>query len=167
MGNLETPDIILRPIGYIRTPFSSSAGMPIQGAHAPGAEGWIELFPEFAQGIRDLEGFERIWLAFYFHRAISFQLMVRPFLDTVEHGIFATRAPARPNPIGITAVRLLRIEGLRLRIADVDMIDQTPLLDIKPYVPDFDRFDAVRIGWYNDVLTAGTVADDRFESKER
>ncbi|MGC9199229.1 MAG: tRNA (N6-threonylcarbamoyladenosine(37)-N6)-methyltransferase TrmO [Acidobacteriaceae bacterium] len=156
--------IILTPIGTIRTPFRDSVGMPIQSSFASGVEGVIELFPQLLQGLHDLDGFERLWVMYYFHRAVAPKLMVSPYLDPVEHGIFATRSPARPNKIGMSPVRLLGIDGPRLRIADVDMLDGTPLLDIKPYLPAFDHFEVVRTGWYKDT-TMQVVADSRFELK--
>jgi tRNA-Thr(GGU) m(6)t(6)A37 methyltransferase TsaA len=107
-----------------------------------------------------------LWLIYLLDRASAPQLIVRPYLDIVEHGIFATRAPARSNPIGISAVRLLGMEGNQLLVADVDMLDGTPLLDIKPYVPAFDSFDAARIGWYEVCLRPDMVADGRFEKQE-
>jgi tRNA-Thr(GGU) m(6)t(6)A37 methyltransferase TsaA len=133
---------------------------------ANGAEGTVELLPEFEPGLKDLEGFDRIWLIYQFDRALEPQLIVRPYLDLAEHGIFATRSPARPNKIGISPVRLLGIQGNRLRIGDADMLDGTPLLDIKPYVPAFDHFSIERTGWYKEKPTEGVVADDRFEQKK-
>lgn len=150
-------------IGLIRTPFQHSEGTPIQSAVANRTQGVIELFPEFAPGLRDLAGFERIWLIYLLDRASSAQLIVRPYLDTQERGIFATRSPARPNHIGLSAVRLLGVEQNRLLISDVDMLDGTPLLDIKPYVPAFDCFEVTRTGWYASKSAKGVVADDRFE----
>jgi tRNA-Thr(GGU) m(6)t(6)A37 methyltransferase TsaA len=160
--NLQDP---VRPIGVILTPFKQAKGTPIQTSVARGVEGTVELFPEFEPGLKDLEEFDRIWLIYQFDRASAPRLMVQPYLDSCEHGIFATRAPARPNKIGMSPVRLLRIEGRRLHIADVDMLDGTPLLDIKPYVPTFDEFPVTRVGWYKDRPAAGAVADNRFEQK--
>jgi len=157
----------IRPIGTIRTPFKQATGTPIQSSVANGAEGTIELLAEFEPGLKDLEGFDRIWLIYQFDRASEPQLIVRPYLDPAERGIFATRSPARPNKIGMSPVRLLGIQGNRLHIADVDMLDGTPLLDIKPYVPAFDHFPITRVGWYKDKPSAGAVADDRFEQPDR
>jgi tRNA-Thr(GGU) m(6)t(6)A37 methyltransferase TsaA len=153
----------MRPIGHIRTPFRQSAGTPIQTSAARNAPGSVILFPEFAGGLKDLEGFERIWLIYWFDRAAEPRLLVRPYLDNNERGVFATRAPARPNKIGMSPVRLLGIEGNVLKIAGVDMLDGTPLLDIKPYVPAFDHFPVKRTGWYGSKTGAGTEADERFE----
>ena len=127
-------------IGLIRTPFQRSEGTPIQSAVANRAQGVVELFPEFTPGLRDLAGFERLWLIYVLDRASAAQLIARPYLDTQEHGIFATRSPARPNHIGLSSVRLLGVDQNRLLISDVDMLDGTPLLDIKPYVPSFRLF---------------------------
>jgi len=153
-------------IGVIHTTFLHANGAPIQAATAGGAQGTVEIFPEFAEGLKDVAGFERLWLIFLLDRASAPQLIVRPYLDTQEHGIFSTRAPARPNPIGLSAVRLLSMEGNHLVVADVDMLDGTPLLDIKPYVPAFDSFAATRIGWYEGKIAQGAVADNRFEAYE-
>ncbi len=156
----------IQPIGSIRTPFKQATGTPIQSSAANGAEGTVEMFLEFEDGLKDLEQFERLWLIYRFDRASAPQLIVRPYLDPCEHGIFATRSPARPNQIGMSAVRLIGIEGPRLRVADVDMLDGTPLLDIKPYIPAFDHFPVTKVGWYRDRSPAGVVADDRFEQKK-
>lgn len=155
---------LVSPIGYIRTPFVRAQGTPIQGKAAAGTEGIVELNSGLEHALRDLEHFERLWLLYLFHHASAPQLVVRPYLDPVEHGVFATRSPARPNRIGMSAVRLLRVEGPRLHVADVDMLDGTPLLDIKPYVPAFDHFSVSRIGWYAGKSPEGVVADDRFEA---
>jgi tRNA-Thr(GGU) m(6)t(6)A37 methyltransferase TsaA len=135
------------PIGVIRSPFAERQGMPIQAAFAEGAAGTIELQPEYAEGLMDLEGFSHLILVYHFHHSQGYQLRVRPFLEEVAHGVFATRAPRRPNPIGISTVRLERIEGTRLYISGLDVVDGTPLLDIKPYVPQFDDRRKARIGW--------------------
>jgi tRNA (adenine37-N6)-methyltransferase len=153
-------------IGIIRTPFTQAAGTPIQSSVADGAEGTIELYPEFLPGLKDLESFDRLWLIYQFDRASEPQLLVLPYLDSCQRGIFATRSPARPNKIGMSPVRLIRVEDNQLRIADVDMLDGTPLLDIKPYVPAFDHFTVTRIGWYQALSPKGKVADGRFERKK-
>jgi len=124
-------------------------------------EGQVEVFPEYVAGLRDLAGFERIWLLFWCDRAITAQLEVVPYRDTQTRGIFATRAPSRPNPIGMSSVRLLGIKHNMLRVADVDMLDGTPLLDIKPYLPECDVFPVERIGWCAHI-GEGRLADNRF-----
>ena len=155
------------PIGLIHTPFKSATGTPIQGTASDGAQGVVELLPELISGLKDLSEFERIWLIYLLDRASPMQLVVRPYMDTEERGVFSTRSPARPNPIGISAVRLLGVEENRLLIGDVDMLDLTPLLDIKPYVPAFDSFENSRAGWYANKSAASIVADGRFEAREK
>jgi tRNA-Thr(GGU) m(6)t(6)A37 methyltransferase TsaA len=155
------------PIGLIHTPFKSATGTPIQGTASDGAQGVVELLPELISGLKDLSEFERIWLIYPLDRASPMQLVVRPYMDTEERGVFSTRSPARPNPIGISAVRLLGVEENRLLIGDVDMLDLTPLLDIKPYVPAFDSFEKSRAGWYANKSAASIVADGRFEAREK
>ena len=131
----------------IRTPFKEPRGTPIQPTGAVGVEGALEVFPEHAPGLKDLEGFSHVILLFHFHLSRGHSLTVRPYLDKEVRGVFATRFPGRPNPIGLSVVRLMGIEGHVVRIMDVDIVDGTPLLDIKPYVPAFDHRDDVRIGW--------------------
>jgi tRNA-Thr(GGU) m(6)t(6)A37 methyltransferase TsaA len=150
------------PIGIIHTPFTRQEGTPIQPALADGAVGWIDLNREYVPALKDLDGFERIWLLYWFDRAGEVRLEVVPYLDTVMRGLFATRAPARPNPLGISCVHLLGCEGNILRIADVDMLDGTPLLDIKPYAPRFDCFEITRSGWIDEASLKPGVADARF-----
>jgi tRNA-Thr(GGU) m(6)t(6)A37 methyltransferase TsaA len=159
--------IELRPIGVIHSPFKECKDMPIQPAMAQGVTGSIHVFDEFAAGLKDLAGFDRIWLLFWFHRAGPVQMSVVPYLDSQKRGLFATRAPARPNPIGLSHVRLLAVEGSILRVADLDVLDGTPLLDIKPYVPRFDCFEVTRCGWLDTVTMRNRVADDRFERKKQ
>jgi len=156
----------VEPIGIIHSPFTTAEGMPIQPALAGGAEGWVEVFPQFEAGLADLEGFDRIWLLYAFHRAVPPRLRVVPFLDTTERGIFATRAPCRPNGIGMSSVRLLGVEGNILRIAEVDMLDGTPLLDIKPYAPRFDCFEVRRCGWLDQAKREPTTTDARFTDRD-
>lgn len=154
--------IQLKSIGVIHTPFKEPKGTPIQPAVADGARGVVTVFEEFQAGLKDLEGFERIWLIYWLHRAPKARLLVTPFLDDQERGVFATRAPARPNPIGLSSVRLLRVEGNVLTVADVDMLDGTALLDIKPYAPAFDCFKVKRSGWLDNSRKKRRVADGRF-----
>ena len=156
-------EIGTKPIGVISTPFKEAPGTPIQPSAAKGAQGRVEILPEYAEALRDLEGFERIWLIYWFHKCGDYRPTVVPFRDKVEHGLFSTRAPARPNKIGMSAVRLLKIEGNVLLIEDVDILDGTPLLDIKPYVPEFDSYDCKRIGWLGESKVTRNKADDRFE----
>jgi tRNA (adenine37-N6)-methyltransferase len=135
------------PIGFIRSPFKEIEGMPIQAKAAGGIPGKVELALEFVAGIRGLEDFSHIILLYHFHLSVGYALEVTPFLDDRVHGVFATRAPKRPNPIGISIVRLTGVEENILLIEDVDVVDGTPLLDIKPYVPEFDARCTEKIGW--------------------
>lgn len=156
----------LSPIGVVHSPHHRADGTPVQAALATGVQGTVEVLPEYAAGLRDLEGFERIWLVYWFDRAKPAELVVTPYLDTTPRGLFATRAPCRPNPIGLSAVRLLAVTGPILQVAGLDILDDTPLLDIKPYIPEFDAFEVKRIGWCAHVHSIGAVADGRFETGE-
>ncbi len=140
-------EILLRPIGVIHSPFSEKDKTPIQASRSQ-AIGQVEIYPEFADGLKDIEALSHIYLLYAFHESSGYQLLVKPFLDDREHGIFATRYPYRPNPIGLSIVKLLSCENNVLTIEGVDVLDGTPLLDIKPYVPDFDHRADVRTGWY-------------------
>ena len=137
--------------------------MPIQPTGALGVPGWVEVYPEFIEGLTDLEGFSHIYLLFHFHKSEGFRLSVVPFLDTRPHGLFATRAPKRPNPIGLSVVKLVRREGQILYIENVDMLDGTPLLDIKPFVPGFEQDAEIRRGWLENAN--GRVDDARSDSR--
>ena len=139
--------ITYRPIGIIHTPFTSIEGMPIQPSGGEGVRGTIELSPEFAPGLKDLSGFSHLILIYHFHLSKGYDLELKPFLDDTPRGVFATRAPRRPNPIGLSVVKLERIDGCTLHIENLDIVDGTPLLDIKPYVPKFDAPGEVKIGW--------------------
>jgi tRNA-Thr(GGU) m(6)t(6)A37 methyltransferase TsaA len=136
-----------RPIGVIRTPFKRIEGMPIQPSGASSAQGRVEILPRYAEGLRDLDGFSHVILLYHFHPVKDSALIVTPFMDSLPRGVFSTRAPKRPNPIGISVVVLLRIDETVLHIENVDVLDGTPLLDVKPYVPEFDQYLADRIGW--------------------
>ena len=140
-------EIRYRPIGIIYTPFKEPKGTPIQPTAAKGVHGRVEVFPEYTEGLKDLDGFSHIILIYHFHLSKKFSLKVKPFMDDQMRGVFATRAPSRPNPIGISVVRLIKIEGNILHIQDVDIVDGTPLLDIKPYIPEFDVRVVDRVGW--------------------
>lgn len=136
-----------KPIGIIHSPFKQPKGTPIQPTGGKNIDATVELFPEYADGLKDLDGFSHIILIYHFHLSKEGPLIAKPFLDDKEHGIFAIRGPARPNPIGMSVTRLTGIEGNKLYIQDIDIVDGTPLLDIKPYVPEFDMKEAVKIGW--------------------
>jgi tRNA-Thr(GGU) m(6)t(6)A37 methyltransferase TsaA len=140
-------EIIYSPIGIIRSPYNETEGTPIQTTGAKGVGGTVEILPECVEGLKDLDGFSHIILIYHFHLSKGYSLTVKPFLDDTPRGVFATRAPKRPNSIGFSVVRLVKIEGTTLDIEDVDIVDSTPLLDIKPYVPEFDAKEAERIGW--------------------
>jgi tRNA-Thr(GGU) m(6)t(6)A37 methyltransferase TsaA len=140
-------EIKYKPIGIIHSPFKEPKGTPIQPAGAEGTKGMVEIFPEYAEGLRDIEGFSHIILLYHFHLSKGTTSIVKPFMDNETHGVFAMRGPSRPNPIGISVVRLVRVEGNILHIQDVDIVDGTPLLDIKPYVPEFDIREVKGIGW--------------------
>jgi len=156
--------ITVTPIGTIHSPFTDPAGMPIQPAGAHGVRGTIIIGKEYCTGLRDLEGFSRIILIYSFHRTNGYSLEVIPYLDTVPHGVFATRAPKRPNAIGLSIVRLVSVDGCELTIEDVDILDGTPLLDIKPYVSSFDCFPDAKPGWFGDCCdrVTGARSDRRF-----
>jgi tRNA-Thr(GGU) m(6)t(6)A37 methyltransferase TsaA len=139
--------IQLTPIGVIHTPFQTLEEMPIQPTSEASQPGVVEVFPQYAEGLQDLDGFSHIYLIYHLHRVQGVRLQVIPFLDTQPRGLFATRAPCRPNPIGLSLVRLERIEANRLYISRLDVLDQTPLLDIKPYIPAFEPSQDVRVGW--------------------
>jgi tRNA (adenine37-N6)-methyltransferase len=155
--------ISFTPIGTIHSPFTDLTGMPIQPAGARETVGTVVVDPSYAAGLQDLEGFSHIYLLYCFHRAASLQLRVVPFLDNREHGVFATRAPSRPNPIGLSVVELLKVQGNRLTVRGIDVLDGTPLLDIKPYIEAFDRVEKSRSGW----LTSSTEEIARQRSDRR
>jgi tRNA-Thr(GGU) m(6)t(6)A37 methyltransferase TsaA len=152
-------NIKYQSIGIIKTPFKTVEGMPIQPAGAKSVRGSIDLKPEYSEGLKDLDGFSHIILLYHFHRAKKLKLVVTPFMDSQLHGVFSTRAPCRPNSIGFSIVKLIGIEGNTLHIENVDILDGTPLLDIKPYVPEFDHFTVERIGWLQ--KTRGAVKDKK------
>ena len=135
------------PIGVIRSPFTDPVGMPIQPAGAQGVVGKVEIHPEYVPGLEDLESFSHIILLYHFHLSKGYRLTAKPYMDDEPHGIFAIRAPNRPNPIGLSVVRLIKVEGASLEIEGVDIVDGTPLLDIKPFVPAFDVPQVESVGW--------------------
>jgi tRNA-Thr(GGU) m(6)t(6)A37 methyltransferase TsaA len=158
-------EISYRAIGIIHSPYRESEGTPIQTTGARGVGGTVEILPECAEGLKDLDGFSHIILIYHFHLSKGYSLTVKPFLDDTPRGVFATRAPKRPNSVGFSVVRLVKIEGTTLHVEDVDIVDSTPLLDIKPYVPEFDAKEAERIGWLagRAEKAAETGADERFK----
>jgi tRNA (adenine37-N6)-methyltransferase len=159
------PAFSYRPIGIIRSPYTDPAGMPVQPGGARGVAGRVEVFEEYRAGLADLDGFSRIILLYPFHRSGGYSLVVTPFLDTRPRGLFATRAPRRPNAIGLSIVRLTGVRDGELAIGDVDILDGTPLLDIKPYVPAFDSYPDERSGWLEgcDQRVTSARSDGRFQ----
>ena len=153
---MARPQIQFTPIGVVRTEHICAEKTPIQPVFARQCAGRIEVFPEFVDGLRDLDGFSHIHLIYHLDRADSPKLIVRPFLQDVERGIFAIRYPARPNPIGLSVVELLRIDGGVIYFRGADMLDGSPLLDIKPFTSKFDCIEATRNGWYDEVDTETT-----------
>ncbi len=152
------------PIGYFETEFRKLTDMPIQPAGAREIEGRIVIDKEFEAGLKDLDGFSHIIVLSHFHASSGFKLHVKPFLDDTLRGVFSTRAPRRPNSIGLSILQLVRVEGNRLTVKGVDLLDGTPVLDIKPYVADFDCCGADRFGWLEgkSELAANRKSDDRF-----
>lgn len=140
-------DYKMRPIGVIHSPFTEKSETPIQPSRSQSI-GKVELFPPFADGLKDIEGFSHLILLYVFHRSTEYSLQVTPFLDDQTRGLFSTRYPCRPNPIGLSIVRLISRDANVLEIEGVDVLDGTPLLDIKPYMPEFDIRQNVRAGWY-------------------
>jgi tRNA (adenine37-N6)-methyltransferase len=145
-------EINFKPIGLIHSLFKSPKGVPIQTTAAKGVKGRIEIYPEFAEGLTDLDGFSHIMLISYFHMVKNASLVVTPFLDSHQHGVFATRASGRPNPIGFSIVELEKIDGNFLYVLDVDLVNGTPILDIKPCIPQFDFKEVTKIGWLQNVI---------------
>ena len=156
-----TDDIGYVPIGIINSPWKTGEGMPIQPCGAAGIRGSVTVFGEYLPGLKDLDGFSRIYLIYHFHRSHGFDLEVTPFLDSIQRGIFSTRAPRRPNHIGISIVKLVGITKYGLDIEDVDIIDGTPLLDIKPYVPEFDCYPRETSGWLTNKDSVKEMKADR------
>jgi tRNA-Thr(GGU) m(6)t(6)A37 methyltransferase TsaA len=161
----DTAKITFTPIGIIHSPWHDIANMPIQPNGARDVRGTVEIFPEYAGGLSDLDGFSHVILIYAFHRSGSYDLKIIPFLDTTARGVFATRAPKRPNPIGLSVVRLIGVQDRTLIIEDVDILDGTPLLDIKPYVPQFDAYPDASCGWLEKTANGAKSfrSDDRFE----
>ncbi|HUV57147.1 MAG TPA: tRNA (N6-threonylcarbamoyladenosine(37)-N6)-methyltransferase TrmO [Dehalococcoidales bacterium] len=153
-------EIRYKPIGIIHSPFKQPNGTPIQPAGARDIEGTVEIASEYAAGLKDIEGFSHITLLYQFHLSKGYSLTVKPYMDEQSRGVFATRAPSRPNPIGMSVVRLVRVKGNRLYIKGMDIVDGTPLLDIKPYVPQFDTPPVDKIGWLEKAVNKLPKAKD-------
>jgi len=140
-------EIIIKPIGIIRTPYKEPKGMPIQGKFEKGIKGTIEIFPQYRAGLKDVKGFSHLILLYYFNRSKEERLIGKPFLEDEEHGIFAIRSPHRPNHIGFSIVKLEKVSSNTITFSEVDILDNTPLLDIKPFVSHFDSRKNVKNGW--------------------
>jgi tRNA (adenine37-N6)-methyltransferase len=154
-------DIRFVPIGTIHSPWKTGEGIPIQPCCAKGVRGSVTIFSEYGEGTNDLAGFSRIYLIYHLHRSRGFKLEVTPFLDTVPRGVFSTRVPRRPNAIGISIVKLTGVHGCTLDIEDIDIIDGTPLIDIKPYIPEFDCYPGESSGWLKDRDAISEARSDR------
>jgi tRNA-Thr(GGU) m(6)t(6)A37 methyltransferase TsaA len=157
----------LAPIGVIRTPFTSLEDMPIQPGGGRDVQGELIIEPQYCEGLADLDGFSHLYLIYLFHRAADAKMRVVPFLDSKPRGVFATRAPVRPNHLGLSVVELVEVTGCRVRVRYIDMLDNTPLLDIKPYIEQFDGVAESRSGWMEAVkkVVEAKRSDDRFIRK--
>jgi tRNA-Thr(GGU) m(6)t(6)A37 methyltransferase TsaA len=154
-------ELKIHPIGVVHSPFTSPKGTPIQSAAGTDVRATVEIYPEYAEGLQDLEGFSHLILLYYFHLAKPYSLTVLPFMDSVTHGVFATRSPSRPNPIGLSIVHLVSRKENMLTIEEVDILDGTPLLDVKPYISDADLRQNTRKGWLeNKAEQMHTTRDD-------
>jgi len=149
--------ITIKPIGIINTPYREPKGIPIQGKFEKGVTGTIRLLPKYQAGLKDIEGFSHIILIYLFNRSKEDRLTGKPFLEDVEHGIFAIRSPHRPNHIGFSIVKIKEVKGVTITFSEVDILDSTPLLDIKPYVKHFDSRNKVRNGWIDKHFKTGKI----------
>ena len=149
--------IEIKPIGIIHTPYKEPKGIPIQGKFEKGIIGRVELFPEYSQGLKDIEGFSHIILVYYFNRSKDEKLISKSFLEDEPHGIFAIRSPHRPNHIGFSIVKIEKIKDNNITFSEVDILDHTPLLDIKPYVSHFDSRENVKNGWLDKHFKSGKI----------
>jgi tRNA-Thr(GGU) m(6)t(6)A37 methyltransferase TsaA len=150
-------EIIIKPIGIINTPYKDTQGMPIQGTFEKGVFGTIHLFPKYIDGLKDVAGFSHLILVYHFNRSQKESVTGKPFLEDTDHGIFAIRSPHRPNHIGISIVRLENIEQEMITFSEVDILDGTPLIDIKPYVAQFDHRTNTTSGWIDKHFEKGTI----------
>ncbi len=154
-------EIVFKPIGVINSPFKEPLNVPIQPA-ASNTKGVVTVFDEYSKGLKDLDGFSHIYLIYYFHKSKPFSLIVKPFMDTEKRGLFATRAPSRPNNIGLSVVEIERIDRNKVYVKNIDILDDTPLLDIKPYAPKFDIFEVKKFGWLEKrIKNIDNVKDDK------
>jgi len=160
MSFRKVNEIIIYPIGIIHSPYKESRDIPIQGTFKSDVEAWIELKEKYAGGLKDLNEFSHAIILYYFHKSQREETQGRPFLEQNKHGIFAIRSPHRPNHIGLSIVKIRKIETNRLYFTEVDVLDQTPLLDIKPYVKYFDNRDKVKCGWLDKHFKGGNIPDE-------
>lgn len=159
-------DVTFKVIGRVTSSLTEQKGAPIQAAFASDSLGVLHIDDAYREALDGLEGFTHLWVLYVFHKTSGSALRVIPYLGDRDYGVFATRAPRRPNPIGVSVVRIQRVEGNQIFVADVDMLDGTPILDLKPYVPDFDHREGVRAGWYeNASKNKGFQADERFSDR--
>ena len=158
-----TLSFLVRRIGVVRSPWTKARGTPVQPVFAEGTRGQAMIDPAYDEALTDIEGFDRLWLVYWLDRAAPYRPLVTPYLDDRPHGVLATRSPTRPNPIGLSVVRLVERHGCTLEVSDLDVLDQTPLLDVKPYVPRFDAW-AGRAGWLDGAPCEHTRDDGRFGS---
>ena len=163
--HMNETKIIYKQIGVIYTPHKEVIGIPIQPNGAKGIKGIIEIFKEYQDGLKNLDGFSHIILLYDFHKSEGYSLLVKPFLDDELHGVFATRAPKRPNSIGLSVLKLIKIAKNKLYVENVDILNETPILDIKPYISNFDAVDEERIGWLSKNIRESAVnkSDNRFK----
>lgn len=156
--------ISLKPIGIIETPFNDLKGMPIQPSGAADIVGTIVIDKEYEKGLNDLEGFSHIILLYHFHQSKGYNLMIKPFMDDQKRGLFSTRAPRRPNPVGLSIVELIKRDGNKITVKGIDVLNGTPVIDIKPYVPKFDTRKVTAVGWLetNQEKSVFMKSDDRF-----
>lgn len=152
-------EIVMRPIGEIRSPYKDAKDVPIQGTFKGDVEAWVELEDKFAGGLKDLKGFSHAIILYYFHKSQREDIEGRPYLEQEEHGIFAIRSPHRPNHIGLSVVKIKKIEANKLYFTEVDILDGTPVLDIKPYVKYFDDRSDVKCGWLDKHFRDGNIPD--------
>ncbi len=163
--DMSTMEFRFKPIGVLKTPYQSKSGVPIQGIFDPESKGTATIFKEYEAGLQDIEGFSHLIVIYVFHRSQGYELVCRPYMEDELHGVFTIRAPRRPNPIGFSVVRLRKREDRVLFLSEMDMLDGTPILDIKPFCPKFDHRQNVRVGWMDNTFRdAGhrKVSDDRF-----
>ena len=153
-------EIVIQPVGVIHSPYKESADIPIQGIFRTDAEAWVELKEKYAEGLKDLDGFSHAIILYFFHKSQREEIQGQPFLEQNKHGIFAIRSPHRPNHIGLSIVKIKKIEANRMYFTEVDMLDATPVLDIKPYVKYFDSRDNVKCGWLDKHFKNGNIPNE-------